>query len=193
MKFLYVLYSCLCYPFIWLVCPCRVVGKGNIPKGSAIVCANHSSNFDPMMMALYFGMKNKLYFMAKAELLKIPILGPLLKAAGVFPINRDKNTDIKAIRTAMKHLRNGNKVMIFPQGTRVLEGEYVAAKSGAVRIAAKLNVPILPVSLNPGRKAFRINNMVIGEPYCVKVPEDRNYEPLSEELLDKIKQLELEN
>lgn len=192
MKFLYVLYSCLCYPFCWLVCPCRVIGRNNIPKGSAIVCANHSSNFDPMMMALYFGMKNKLYFMAKAELLEIPILGTLLKAAGVFPIHRGEKTDIQAIRTAMKHLKNGNKVMIFPQGTRVLEGEYVAAKSGAVRIAAKLNVPILPVWLNPGDKAFKINNMVIGEPYHVEVPADRNYEPLSEELLNKIRQLELE-
>ncbi len=193
MRFLYVLYSCLCYPFIWLFCPCRVTGRGNIPKGPAIVCANHSSNFDPVMMALYFGMKHQLYFMAKAELLEIPVLGPMLRGAGVFPIKRGNNTDIKAIRTAMGILKDGGKVMIFPEGTRVLEGESVAAKSGAVRIAAKLNVPILPVFLTSGRKAFRINRMVIGEPYHITAPADKNYEAVSDELLNKIRQLEPEN
>lgn len=193
MKFLYVLYSCLCYPFIWLVCPCRVTGRSNIPAGPAIVCANHSSNFDPMMMALYFGMKHKMYFMAKAEILEIPLIGAALKGAGVFPIHRDNNTDIKAMRTAMGHLKNGGRIMMFPEGTRVSEGDSVAAKTGAVRIAAKLNVPILPVWLTSGRKSFRMNRMVIGEPYHIMTPADRNYEALSEELLNKIKQLEPEN
>lgn len=193
MKFLYVLYCCLVYPFMWLICPCRVYGKKNFPDGAAIVCANHSSNFDPVMMAIYTGFpKNRMCFMSKAEILEIPVIGPMLRAAGVFPVRRGE-TDIEAIRTAMKYLKSGEKIMIFPEGTRVEADSYVAAKTGAVRIAAKLNVPILPVRLTSGKKAFHRNVMVIGEPYYIKAPADKNYESLSEELLNKIRNLEPEN
>lgn len=194
MKFLYVLYCCLVYPFMKIVCPCRVYGKKNIPDGAAIICANHTSNYDPVMMAIYSGfIKHKMHFMAKAELLEIPVLGPMLKAAGIFPVRRGENTDIESIRTAMKYLKNGEKIMMFPEGTRVTDDTYVAAKTGAVRIASKLNVPILPVRLTSGRKTFRRNIMVIGEPYYIKTPADKNYEPLAEELLKKIKDLEHKN
>ncbi|NCC67204.1 MAG: 1-acyl-sn-glycerol-3-phosphate acyltransferase, partial [Clostridia bacterium] len=121
-RFLYNIYCCIAWPFVRLVCPCRVLGRENIPSGAAIICANHSSNFDPPMLAIYFGFKHKMHFMSKAELLDLPILGFLLKQAGVFPVHRGENTDIQAIRTAMKILKNGEKVMMFPQGTRVLEG-----------------------------------------------------------------------
>lgn len=194
MKFLYILYCCLVFPYMRLACPCRVAGKENIPDKAAIICANHTSNYDPVMLAIYFGFfKHRMCFMAKAELLEIPVLGPLLRAAGVFPVHRGENTDIKAIRTAIKYLKAGEKIMMFPEGTRVDPGGYVAAKTGAVRIASKLGVPILPVWMTSGKKSFRRNTMVIGEPYYIKVPADKNYELLSEQLLDNIRQLEPKN
>lgn len=192
-KFLYVLYSCLAWPFVRLICPCRVTGMENIPSGAAIICANHSSNFDPPMLAIYFGFKHKMYFMSKAELLDIPIIGFLLKQAGVFPVHRGEKTDIHAIRTAMKILKNGERVMMFPQGTRVLDGEYVAAKTGAVRIAAKLNVPILPVYITTGSKAFHRSDMVIGKPYHVAFSQDKDFESAAETLLEQINNLEPAN
>lgn len=191
MKFLYVFYCIILYPFIRLFCPCHISGKKNIPGGAVIVCSNHSSNYDSIMLAIYLGfIKNKLIFMTKSELLEIPVLGTLLRAIGTFPVNRNEKTDIKAIRTAMKHLKNGKKIVIYPEGTRVEPGEYVAAKSGAVRIASKLNVLILPVWLTPGKKIFSKSTMVIGEPYYIKQPSDKNFQPLSEELLNRIKELE---
>lgn len=192
-RFLYNLYCCIAWPLIRLVCPCRVSGRENIPSGAAIICSNHSSNFDPPMLAIYFGVKHKMHFMSKAELLDIPILGFLLKQAGVFPVHRGENTDIQAIRTAMKILKNGEKVMMFPQGTRVLEGEYIAAKTGAVRIASKLGVPVLPVYITSGGKAFKKSVMIIGKPYHVTAPADKSFEPAAAELLERINNLEPKN
>lgn len=194
MKFFYVLYCSILYPLIRLFCPCRVYGKDKIPEGAIIVCSNHSSYYDSVMLAIYFGFnKNKLIFMAKAELLKKPFLGAILRSVGTFPVHRDEKTDIQAIRTAIKHLKNGKKIVMFPEGTRVEQGEYVAAKTGAVRIASKLKVGILPVWLTPGNKAFSRSAMVIGDPYYIKQPKDKNFEPIAEELLDKIRKLEPAN
>ena len=189
-KFLYCLYVILVWPFTHIFCPTKVSGRENFPKGAAIVCANHSSNFDAPVFATYIGLKNKVHFMSKAELLEIPVLGFLLKQAGVFPVYRGENTDIQAIRTAMKILKSGDKVMMFPQGTRVLEGEYVAAKTGAVRIAAKLGVPILPVYITTGGKFFHRSDIVVGEPYTIDRAAGHDWEPAAAELLSKISSLE---
>lgn len=189
MKFPYAVYYFIVYPFIKIIFPCRFKGKTNIPKGPAIVCANHSSLLDPILIALAFGPRRQLFFMAKAELFKIPVLKNILNSAGVFPVERGE-TDINAIRKAMKHLKNGEQIMMFPEGTRVGADESAAAKSGAVRIAAKLNVPILPVYISNNKKAFRMSKLIIGEPYKLNLTEGRDYSRLSEELMQKIKELE---
>ena len=190
MNFLYCLYSCLVWPFMFIFCPCRITGKENIPDGAAVVCSDHSSNFDAVLLALYFGFDHKLRFMSKAELLDIPVLGYLLKKGGVYGVHRGDKTDIQSIRTSVQILKDGGKIMIFPQGTRVPEGESIEAKTGAVRIAAKQGAPILPVWITPGPKIFRRNRIVVGKPYFVAVPADRDYGPAAEELMHRINELE---
>lgn len=190
MKFFYYLYLTIAYLFVKLVYPCHVTGRENIPsEGPLVVCANHSSLMDPIMIAVYFGYKHQVFFMAKAELFQIPILSGILRSAGVFPVQRGE-TDIGAIRTAMKHLKSGDIIMLFPEGKRVAENESVAAKAGAVRIAAKVKAPILPVWLTSGKKAFRHSEMVIGKPFSQSLPYGRNYEPLINELMENIYILE---
>ncbi len=189
MKDPYKFYLNILTPIIKAIFPCRVSGLEKLPEGPALVCANHSHMFDPFIIAINFGRKRRLYIMAKAELFKIPILKDALKAVGVFPVNRGE-TDIGAIRTAMKHLKAGDKVMLFPEGTRVSDEESVEAKTGAVRIAAKMKVDIVPVYLTKGRKAFRHTNMVVGDPFKFDSPPDKNFEPLAQELMDNIYQLE---
>ncbi|MEA4896324.1 MAG: lysophospholipid acyltransferase family protein [Oscillospiraceae bacterium] len=192
MRAAYVFWYMILYPLAKLIVPCAVKGRENIPHGAAIVCANHTNILDPVLIAYAFGHKRQLFFMAKAELFKIPIVGGIFKTVGVFPIVRGE-TDINSIRTAMKHLKKGRQIMMFPEGTRVREDEAVAAKSGAVRIALKLKVPLLPVHLSKGKKAFQQSRLVIGEPYMLQQPEEKDYAPLIDELMDKIHALEFQN
>jgi 1-acyl-sn-glycerol-3-phosphate acyltransferases len=189
MRIAYAIYYLIAYPFVRFIFPCRFIGLENIPQGPLIVCANHTSLMDPVQIAIAFGIKRQLFFMAKAELFKIPVFGAILKSAGVFPIVRGE-TDITSIRTAIKRLKSGHQIMMFPEGTRVSEDELVAAKSGAVRIATKLKVPVLPIFISSGKKAFRCAKLVIGEPYMMENPVNKNYEPLSNELMGKIHALE---
>ncbi len=192
MKATYVFWYLLLYPLARLIVPCVVNGRENIPQGACIVCANHTNILDPVLIAYAFGRKCQLFFMAKAELFKVPIVGSIFKTVGVFPIVRGE-TDINSIRTAMKHLKNGDKIMMFPEGTRVKEDDLIAAKSGAVRIAIKMKVPVLPIHLSKGKKAFSRSKLVIGEPYMLQAPLDKNYAPLISELMDKIHALEFES
>lgn len=189
MKTAYVICYLIAYPIARLILPCRFFGRENIPEGPLVVCANHSSLMDAVLLSIAFGCRRQLFFMAKSELLKIPVLGRILKSAGVFPIERGE-ADINSIRTAMKHLKSGHRIMIFPEGTRFSELESVAAKSGAVRIATKMKAPILPIYVTPGKKLFRSTKVVIGEPYLPQIPQHKDYTPLADELMHKIFTLE---
>lgn len=189
MKTAYVVCYLIAYPLARLILPCRFFGRENIPEGPLVVCANHSSLMDAVLLAIAFGSRRQLFFMAKSELLEIPVLGRILKSAGVFAIERGE-ADINSIRTAMKHLKSGHKIMIFPEGTRFSELESVAAKSGAVRIATKMKAPILPVYVTPGKKLFRSTKVVIGAPYLPQIPQHKDYTPLADELMNKIFTLE---
>lgn len=189
MKTAYVICYLIAYPIARLILPCRFFGRENIPEGPLVVCANHSSLMDAVLLAIAFGSRRQMFFMAKSELLKIPVLGRILKSVGVFPVERGE-ADINSIRTAMKHLKSGHKIMIFPEGTRFSELESVAAKSGAVRIATKMKASILPIYVTPGKKLFRSTKVVIGEPYLPQIPQDKDYTPLADELMYKIFTLE---
>ena len=173
-----------------LLWPFRTYGKQNKPQGAALVCANHQSNLDPVLLAAAFGMKTQLRFMAMKDLFDIPVLGKWMTAMGAFPIDRGE-ADITAIRTAMKYLKDGEYVMMFPEGTRVLPEESVAAKTGAVRIAGKLQVPILPVYIDSTHKLFHFSRLYIGKPYTPEAAHTKeDYERLSRELMDHIHALE---
>lgn len=188
----YVFWYSLVYPLVRLLYPCSIFGRENIQTGPMIICANHSNLVDPVLIAIAFGRKRQLFFMGKAELFRAPLLGSVLRAVEAFPVQRGE-TDIGAIRTAMKHLKSGNQIMMFPEGTRVTEAETVDAKSGAVRIATKMNVPIQPIYVSTKKKVFHCSKLVVGKPYLLSQPADKNYAPLAEELMRKIQSMEKEH
>ena len=165
--------------------PMRYIGRENIPDGAAVICANHSGSSDPVLVA--FALRRKAFprFMAKEELLHVPVLGKVLKAAGVFFVARH-NSDIEAVRTAMRHLKNGEKVMIFPEGTRVSESEAIAAKNGAIRLAMKMKVPIVPIWVPRNKRKFRRDLVIIGQPYMLEDAKRADFDLLSEQLMEKI-------
>lgn len=178
-------------PLATFLYPLRHTGRENIPKGPAIVCANHSNYIDPVLVAFSFGRENLIHFMAKKEILSAPILGPILKKCGVFPVDRD-NSDIDAIRTAMKCLKSGEKILIFPEGTRRNRDNAVEAKTGAVRIASKMQVPIIPVCIPRRKKIFGRVHINIGEPYYVEGSTHEDFLRLADELMDRINSMQAE-
>jgi len=189
MKVAYFIYYIIAYPFAKLIFPCRVLGKANITDGPIIVCSNHSDYLDAVQLAMAFGLKHKLIFMAKAEFFKIPVVRTIFKWGGVFPIERGE-ADITAIRTTINHLKNGHIIMMFPEGTRVSESDSIAAKSGAVRIGSKMKVPILPIYISKNKKAFHRATLVVGKQYTPETPKDKDFTKLSEDLINRIYELE---
>jgi len=96
-----------------------------------------------------------------------------------------------AIKGAMRLLKDGKKVGIFPEGTRV-STEDGEAKSGAVRLAARMGVPIVPVYLPRKKRFLRFNRVAIGAPYLVELDKKATPEEVeraAEELMEKIRKL----
>ncbi len=81
-----------------LIYPLKIIGRENIPEGAALVCANHSSYADPVMIALAFTSKHQLHFMAKADLFDKPVLGGILRVAGSFGVHRELRTRLPSNR-----------------------------------------------------------------------------------------------
>ena len=170
------------YPIVWIFMkifhPWKAVGVENIPEGAALMCGNHTSLGDPLYVVCCMGSRRQTHVMAKAEIMKWPVIGFLLKKAGIFGVNRGKS-DMAAIKEAMRVLRDGEKLLMFPEGTRVRGDEDVEAKVGAALFATRTGVPLLPVYIQRKKRRFRRNTVVIGEPYY---PEYEGRKPSEEEL-----------
>jgi len=171
------LYAIL-WPIFKILFPVRAVGHENIPEGAVVICPNHTAWNDPFCVVFSFGWKFPMRAMAKAEIIRWPIVGPILAWAGVIGVDRG-SADIKAVKAVLKHLKEGSKLLIFPEGTRVHEGESVDAKAGAALFATRTNTPLLPVYIQPGKRLFRRTTVVIGEAY---MPVYAGRKPTSDEL-----------
>lgn len=126
----------------------EVRGRRNIPKsGPVILAVNHVSYLDPVIVALAIGPR-PINFMAKSELLKIPVFGSLLKGLNTFPVKRGL-ADKGAIAHSLKLLSNGEVLLIFPEGTRIRNnnGQLGKPYPGVTAIALKTGVPIVPIGL----------------------------------------------
>lgn len=185
----YRLFYAIVWPFVMLFYPMKFIGRENIPEGGALVCANHSSAVDPFFLAFALGRKKRICAMAKESLLKLFFVGKVLKLIGTFGVRRGAS-DIHAVKYALKELKKGEYVVIFPEGTRVKSREEGEPKTGAAMLACRTGVNVLPVYIPMHKKPFRINRVYIGEPYQM-TPEGRranakDYEVFTAQLMDKI-------
>ena len=136
----------------------RVRGLENVPEGGFVLAANHTSNFDPWPLGIPFLPDRQLRFMAKAELFN-PVLAPILRAGGAFKVRRGEG-DVEAMRTAVDLVREGEIVVMFPEGTRQTKGlvkrHTARPHTGAARIALAANAPLVPAAIDGTDRLLRL-------------------------------------
>lgn len=167
-----------------------------IESGSVILAVNHQSYFDPPLAGICS--KRAVYFLARKTLFSIPLLGKLLPSFNVIPVDRDGN-DRTALKNIIHHLRSEEAVMLFPEGTRSLNGSLQQAHSGIGFIIAKTKAPVLPMRLFGAYEAFpkdakKIHfhpiTMVLGKPIYFTEAEltshDGNDRALYQQLADRV-------
>ncbi|MCM3784033.1 1-acyl-sn-glycerol-3-phosphate acyltransferase [Neobacillus mesonae] len=138
----------------------EAVGRENIPReGGVVLCCNHISNFDPPTLGIKID--RKVRFMAKSELFDVPVLGPVLKAVGAFPVKRG-GVSKESIKTALNILRDGQVLGIFPQGSRHNDGGI--GKKGAASFAMRSDSAVVPAAIIGEYKMFRKMKIVYGAP-----------------------------
>ena len=165
-----------------------IQGQENVPEhGGVVMCCNHMSNYDPFTMAAFT--KREVRYIAKKELFQNPFLKRLMYAMKAFPVDREAAMDMKALKTAMKILKDGEVLGIFAEGTRVKEGEAKAAKAGVALFALKGNAPIVPVAVSSTHKFRAVVHIRYGEPvYLDEYKGQKVTTELMEEITEKVMQ-----
>lgn len=130
----------------------RVFGRENLPEPPFIVASNHSSLMDPPLVG-HACSKYPVNFMAKQELFDMPLVGFWTKNVRCIPVKRGKNA-VRGIKEAIRRLKKGHVVGIFPEGTRSGTGELQQAKTGTGYLMVKSGVPVVPVYVYGTAKAF---------------------------------------
>lgn len=141
----------------------KVDGADNLPReGGAMVVANHQSYWDPLVLGA--ALPRRVYYMAKEELFRVPVLAWLIRVWGAFPVRRE-GFDRKALKTATDYLMRGHVVGIFPEGQRSHTGQLLPAQPGAAILALKTGVPVVPVALIGTRGVCGKVRVRVGKPF----------------------------
>jgi len=145
--------------------PRKVSGKENIPAtGGFILASNHQSNLDPFVIGI--SIKRRLSFVAKEALFRNWFLGFILSQWGAFPLRRESR-DIGAVKEALKRLKQGYGLVIFPEGTRIKK-DIRKFLPGVALLSAKSNVPVIPTFVHgtqevlpPGAKRLNRHHVIV--------------------------------
>ncbi len=159
----------------------KIVGLENIEEGKpALICPNHVHALDSAVIVLTN--KRKINVLAKEELFKNSFVRWLANIFGIYPVKK-QNRSMESIKVSLKLLKNNELLMIFPEGTRNGMAKGVKAKDGAVKLAIKADVPIIPVGIQGNFKFFKKIKVNIGKPIYYKVSKE---ETNDRETLDKL-------
>ncbi len=131
----------------------EVQGLENLPpNGPLVIACNHVTNFD--VFPMQFSLPRPIFFMAKAELFKFPLMDVALRDLGAFPVYRGEK-DAWAMRHACKVLEHGQTLGMFPEGTRNKGRGLRVAKTGTARLAIEANCPVVPMVVTGTDRFFK--------------------------------------
>ncbi|MFL0252246.1 lysophospholipid acyltransferase family protein [Clostridium neuense] len=172
----------------------NIKGIENIPEGTCVFVSNHQGNFD--FLVILANIDKHIGFLAKKEILKIKIVsGWMKKMHCVFINRRDVRDSLKAINKGVENIKKGYSMVIFPEGTRSKRSELGEFKKGALKLATKTDVPIVPIVLDGTYRIFEDGNgklksgtveMSILKPININELDRKQKAELSESLRDKI-------
>jgi 1-acyl-sn-glycerol-3-phosphate acyltransferase len=197
---LYNVVAALSWPVLYGLFRLRVQGRENVPAdGGYVLACNHLSNFDPWPLGMPLWPSHWLRFMAKAELYWWPATY-ILNSAGAFPVHRER-ADVEAVHTAVRLAREGNVVVMFPEGTRRRKGlvkkHQARARSGAARIALEAGVPLVPAAVAGTDRLLRLGPLRIAYGAPIEVDDllatgDMRHasQVATERLMSRIEELE---
>jgi 1-acyl-sn-glycerol-3-phosphate acyltransferase len=165
------------YTFFKVFYRLEVFGLENIPEeGGFIMAANHASYLDPPVLGAVS--TRRVRFMAREGLFKVPLLRTFIKAFS-FPVKRGKPHP-SAIKEAVQRLRQGQLIVVFPEGSRSADGSLLEAKRGLSVIAALSKIPVVPTFIKGTEKALPVGKkllrpakitVVFGTPLAMKNQE----------------------
>jgi 1-acyl-sn-glycerol-3-phosphate acyltransferase len=136
-----------------LIMKMEVDGLENLPSdGPVVVACNHVTNFD--VFPMQFSLPRPIFYMAKAELFKFPLMDVALRDLGAFPVYRGEK-DQWAMRHARKVLEHGQLLGMFPEGTRNKGRGLGLAKTGTARLAIETKSPIVPMIVTGTDRFFK--------------------------------------
>lgn len=142
--------------------PFKLVGAEKVEDGACVLVGNHYRIWDIVHMACTT--KEKVHFITKKELYKNKFLAHLCGIVEAIPVSRD-GQDARAVMTALRYLKNGEKISMFPEGTRNrTEEELLPLKGGAAMFAIKARVPVYPVMCPHKTRLFRRTKILVGDP-----------------------------
>lgn len=135
----------------------EVIGNENLPEGNCLFVSNHQGNID--FFAILGYINKAMGFIAKKEIIKIPILRYWMKQIHCVFMNRQNiRESVKAIEEGIDNLKNGYSMVIFPEGTRskgIKMGEF---KKGSLKLGTRVDIPIVPITVDGSYKIFEDNN-----------------------------------
>lgn len=192
-------------PRYWGRILCWTSGVSVVVKGAEnlitdkvyIFAANHQSQFD--IFALQGYLQHDFRWLAKKELFRIPFFGAGMRLAGYISVDRAHGRQaLKSLESAAKRIAAGTSVIIFPEGTRTLDGSLQQFKAGGMVLAIKAGVPIVPVSITgsygvlpkgkflarPGHICINIGSPIETSNYKVKEKHE-----LAKRLRDEVEKL----
>src|SRR5512132_3160075 len=182
----------------------RVVHRERmLQSGQVILAMNHQSYLDPLLAGTTCD--RAIYFLARRTLLDVPLLGRLLPKLNVIPVNQE-GIDRSAIKALIRVLKSGNAALVFPEGSRTLDGNLQPAEPGLGLVIAKTLAPVVPMRIFGGHEALPRGGgglhfvpiaIVIGEPIFFNAADlglaGKNlYQGLSERVMDAIAALRLD-
>ncbi len=174
-----------------------------IQTGPVILAMNHQSYLDPPLAGITCD--RPIYFLARRTLTEVPLLGWLLPKLNVIPVNQE-GIDRSALKTLIRVLKSGNATLVFPEGSRTLDGNLQTAQPGLGLVIAKTRAPVVPMRIFGAHQAlprgggglrFVPITIVVGEPIFFtpvefESPAKNRYEQISQRVMDAIAALRMD-
>jgi 1-acyl-sn-glycerol-3-phosphate acyltransferase len=172
----------------------KIYGLEHFPNGPAVIASNHNSYLDPLLLGT--SCPEEVYYFAKATLFDNPFLKYFITRLNAYPVKGSSN-DLASFKLISSFLKSQNKVIIFPEGLRSVDGQLSEFKHGIAMLAFRANCPIMPVYIHGTYEAWNRSNRfpklkgntacVFGEPIDIEAYKHLSKKEAQERMTQDVK------